>query len=365
MADNRPMTRRSLMPMVVVLLAACPRSGTFDGGVADDAGPSDDGPSAADVGVTCTYEEGGGANPTNDCADELECVIVTGDGAFNPGFLLPIWQDQFTTYDNQAGTSAGSCSPVGAATAPVPCPTGTEELLLVDLSMCVHTCTQPQECGRGDYTCDVRYFSVGDVGAAPICVRKCGLDIPDCVRSGMMEGQDGSLVPALALQDLTGESQCDVETGICAFVDQHGVAGPGEECTATEQCEPGMMCLQGPLLAALNPGANPNGPGFCALPCAPDDNDPSAPCQGSPAAGSGFVCQPAGTMNLGFDALIMVDLETGTLYQGGGFCFHQCELGVDGNCDAVEGTTCSSFDDATFDAAWIQVPMCLPPAVGR
>ncbi|MCC7073121.1 MAG: hypothetical protein IT383_17495 [Deltaproteobacteria bacterium] len=353
---------RSLM---VMLCAACPRTGEFDGGVADDAGPSDQGPSAADIGTACTYQEGGGTNPTNDCADELECVIVSGDGAYNPGFLLPIWQDQFTTYDNEAGTSSGSCSLVSSATAPVVCPAGTEELLLVDLSMCVHTCSQPQECGRGDYTCDVRYFSVGDVGAAPICTRKCGLDIPDCVRSGMMVGQDGSLVPALALQDLTGESQCDVDTGICAYVAQHGVAGPGAECTATEQCEPGMMCLQGPLLAALNPGANPNGPGFCALPCAPDDNDPSAPCQGSPAAGAGFVCQSAGSLNLGFDPLIMVDLGTGTLYQGGGFCFHQCELGVDGNCDAVDGTSCGSFDEPTLDAAWNQVAMCLPPAVGR
>lgn len=358
--------RRSLLlsPALALLLAACPRTGEFDGGVGDDAGPDDTGPSAADVGTPCTYQEGGGANPTNDCADGLECVIVTGDGAYNPGFLLPIWQDQFTTYDNAAGTSSGFCSVV-ASLAAARCPNGTEELLLANLSVCVHTCAQPQDCGRGDYTCDVRYFSVGDVGASPVCTRRCGLDVPDCVRSGMMVGGDGSLMPALALQDLTGESQCDTETGICAFVAQHGVAGPGEECTATEQCEPGMMCLQGPLLAALNPGADPNGSGFCALPCAPDDADPSAPCQGSPSAGAGFVCQPAGSMNLGFDPLIMVDLESGNLFQAGGFCFHQCELGVDGNCDGVQGTACSSFDEGTFGAAWNQRSMCLPTAVGR
>ena len=333
----------ALLAAALPVVTGCPNVGEFDGGVGEDAGPEDTGPSAADIGTPCTYVEDSGQTPTNDCADGLECVIVTSDGAYNPGFTLPIWQDQFTTYDNSAGT---------------------EELLLADVATCVHTCSQPQDCGRGDYTCDVRYFTVGDVGAAPVCVRKCGLDVPDCVRSGMMVS-GGTLVPALAMQDLTGESQCDVETGICAFVLQHGVAGPGEPCTATEQCEPGAMCLQGPLLAALNPGADPNGPGFCALSCAPDDNDPSAPCQGSPSAGTGFVCQPAGSMTLGYDPLIMVDLESGNLYQGGGFCFHQCELGVDGNCDAIDGTACSSFDEGTFGAAWNQRPMCLPPAVGR
>jgi hypothetical protein len=236
--------------------------------------------------------------------------------------------------------------------------------LLADVAVCVKPCSQPQDCGRADYTCDVRYFSVGGIGAAPVCVRKCGLDVPDCVRTGMMTAQDG-LTPALAIQDLTGESECAVDTGICTSVAQHGVAGPGEPCSNTEQCEQGMMCLQGALLAALNPAADPNAPGFCALPCAPDDQDASAPCQGSPLAGTGFVCQPAGAMNLGFDPTVMVDLSSGTLYQGGGFCFQQCELGVEASCDAVNGTACGSFDEATFGAAWNQRPMCLPPAVGR
>ena len=346
------------------LLMACPNTGEFDGGVGEDAGPDDPGPSAADIGVPCTYEEGSGQSPTNDCARGLECVIVSSDGAWNPGFALPIWQDNFTTYDNGAGTSSGFCSLVGSLAAPPVCPAGTEELLLANVATCVRTCSPPQDCGRGDYTCDVRYFSVGDVGAAPVCVRKCGLDVPDCVRSGMMVTQEG-LMPALAAQDLQGESQCDTETGICTFVAQHGVAGPGEPCTATEQCEAGMMCLQGPLLAALNPAADPNGAGFCALPCAPNDQDPSAPCQASPVAGAGFVCQPVGSLNLGYDPLIMVDLETGNLYQGGGFCFQQCELGVESNCDGVNGTVCASFDEPAFGAAWNQFPMCLPLAVGR
>lgn len=374
-ADNAPMTRPAVFVLPLVLVAAaagpaCDGDGTFDGGVGPDAGPGGGGPVLADIGTPCVYE-GDGKNPTNDCPSGLECFIVSRDGAYSTGLALSAWEDQLTIY-NADGTDTGYCTLIGDLATPPACPAGSVlKVFSPDVTACLRTCSEAGDCGRVGYTCDVRYLDVIDLQSGqPLktCVRGCGIDVPDCVRSGIVQNPNDpqQLLPVLAFQDLAGESQCEVDDGVCEFVAQHGTSGPGEPCTATEQCEAGSVCMQGLVLAAvLSPATplDPNGPGFCASPCTPvadpANEDPQSNCSPS------YICQPAGALTLGFPETIVMDITSGALDVRGGFCFHQCAEGVDSTCDAIPGTGCGSFDEEAAADVYIGTPMCLPDALLR
>jgi hypothetical protein len=359
--------------MVLALLVgvlpgtACDGYGEYDGGVIPDGGLRDAGPTGADIGTPCTYRYDG-QNPTNDCPAGLQCFIFTADGEYTTNLALPTWEDQFTLY--KGDVDEGYCTLIGTLARPPACPAGSVlKVFSTDITACVRTCSQPADCGRPGYTCDVRYYDVIDGESRPIktCVKECSFDVPDCVRSGIILNPQNQqqLIPALAFQDLAGESQCAVEEGVCAFVTTHGTAGPGEPCTRTEQCEAGSVCLQGPILAAvLSPAVplDPDAPGFCASPCTPvldPQGDPGSNCS------FGYVCQAAGNLTLGFPFTTVIDLRSGGLDLRGGFCFHQCVGGIEGACNPIPGTGCGSFDELAADDDWNGVPMCLPDAIRR
>lgn len=367
------MTQNAVRPLVLmVALAAgvsCDGDGTFDGGVGPDAGPGSGGVRLEDIGTPCVYR-GDGKNPTNDCPSGLKCFIVTRDAVFDTGLALSAWEDHLTVY-NADGTDTGYCTLIGTLATPPACPAGSAlKVFSPDVTACLRTCSAPADCGRVGYTCDVRYLDVIELTTGrPLktCVKGCGIDMPDCVRSGIVQNPNDpqQLLPVLAFQDLAGESQCAVDEGICVSVTQHGTSGPGEPCTATEQCETGSVCIQGPVLAAvLTPATplDPAGPGFCASPCTPVDpaqQDPQSNCSDS------YVCQPAGNLTLGFPGTIVMDVNSGALDVRGGFCFHQCAEGVDSSCNAIPGTGCGSFDEEAAADAYIGIPMCLPDALRR
>lgn len=320
-----------------------------------DAGFDPNSITAADIGIPCVYDRADpNRNPAEDCKTGLACLIVTR--GLPSGLELPIWEDHFTVYGT--GSDVGMCTPQGTFANPPSCPAGTVlKLLFSDVAICVRTCDNPSDCGRADYTCDARFFDTDE----SLCVRKCSLDVPDCVRSGIIEQppQSGQLIPALAFQDLAGDSQCNVDEGICEFVGQRGVAGPGEPCSRTQDCESGSACLQGPLLAAtLRTAIDPAAPGFCASPCTPAE-DSQSNCS------VGFVCQAAGELNLGFAAPgpFAANLENGVVDGRGGFCFHQCELNVESACGPFPGTECGSFDGVAAGDTWNGITQCLPDAL--
>lgn len=369
-ADNEAMRRVLLsaglaLANVLTACAACDGPSSFEPEL-PDAGGGGDVVTAADIGTPCVYDFADpNKSPASDCKTGLACLIFTSDNEFTSGLELAGWDDQFTVYGSAA--DVGMCTLQGTLANPPLCPSGTVfKLLFPDVAICVRACSTPADCGRADYTCDARYFDT----AASLCVRKCTLDVPDCVRSGIIEEPPGSgqLIPALAFQDLAGESQCNLEQGVCEVVLQRGLAGPGEPCAQTADCEAGSACLQGPLLdATLATNLDPLAPGFCGSPCTPVDasQDPQSNCS------VGFVCQAGGNLNLNFNLLSIagvpgpfaLDLSSGLVDGRGGFCFHQCGAFVESACASFPGTACGSFDEAAANVPWNGLSQCLPDAL--
>jgi hypothetical protein len=351
----------------LLLLTGCPgTSGTFDGGIFPDAGPGVAPITAADIGTRCEYRYDG-ANPTNTCGAGLSCLIYTLDGAYlpnprgsNANFTLSVWEDQFTVYRADE-VDEGYCTLLGTWQQPPSCPVGTQlKLFSTNLAACVKSCSQPADCGRSDYyTCDVRYQDV----SGPVCVRKCGLDVPDCVRSGQFQRPNGPIAMHLDVADLTGSSYCDVGSGICAGNPGQGFVGPGQICNSTLDCGPDTVCLQGQLLQAINPNLPGNAPGFCGQPCKYFPADPLAG-----GCAPGFACQPGFTFGHGDPAdvnledangFLLVNFGAGDSFlEAGGFCFPDCQANG-GNCAPYPGTQCGAANPATFGYAWNQVSMCL------
>lgn len=349
--------------MVVATGASCEGPSEF---VPDppDAGVDDDVVTVLDIGVPCSYDfnNPSPASPSNQCKRNLTCMISTRDGAITSGYELPGWEDQFTTYGETA--DLGFCTLKGTYANPPACPAGTElKLLWSDVAVCVRSCGAPADCGRADYTCDARFLDLG-----PSCVRKCTLDVPDCIRSGITESApgNGELIPVLDFDDMSGASQCNVESGLCEFVNQHGVAGPGEPCNSSQDCAEGSgACMQALALdALLATDVDVNGPGFCASPCTPvadpTQQDPQSNCT------VGYVCQPSGHgLSINFDFLggPFVRASSGAIDARGGFCFHQCELGVESACAPFPGTQCGSFDEVAANGEWNGITQCLPDPI--
>jgi hypothetical protein len=347
--------------LVVLLFSACPPngSGSFTGGNEKDAGPGDGGTDLSAIGSRCVYDPSSGESPTNTCPVGLQCLIVTRDFAFTSGMALDVWEDHFSIYQPD-GTDEGYCTLVGNLNSPPVCPIGTVGKLFTGGTIaCLRTCSAEGECGRSEYTCDARYLDLVDAtGAKASCVRRCGLDVPDCVRSGVIQNPaaPNELITVLAQEDLTGLSTCG-EGGVCAFLNQRtGGSGPGEPCVTSDDCDLGSTCYQGPLLAAVL-GSDAQAPGFCASPCFPG--------LGADACTTGYACQTAGSLSLGFDNTLIVNMQSGAVSQAGGFCFFTCEAGVAGNCDSVPQSECGQIDEDLLSTQWNGASMCLPDSVRR
>ena len=151
-----PMARALLFALLV--MEGCPKnSGSFDP-VKPDEGSTQPGPTANDIGATCSYFRDGagpGPNPTNTCPPNLglSCLIFTRDGAYTSGLALSAWEDQFTLYSSHPGDSSnrftdeGYCTLMGSRAAPPECPVGTiRKLLSPDVEVCLRTCTTPASC---------------------------------------------------------------------------------------------------------------------------------------------------------------------------------------------------------------------------
>ncbi len=372
------MMRTSLRPLAALFATlafslGCPGgSGGFDGGIFPDAGPPVVGPTAADIGTKCEYMNDG-ANPSNTCAAGLSCLIVTFDGLYVPfpasnttqNFTKHIWEDQFTIYRDD-GVDEGYCTLIGTLAAPPACPAGTElKVFDTNLAVCLRSCSQGAECGRAGYTCDTRFFDVG-----PTCVRGCTLDFPECIRSGQLQRPNQPEVIALHLyaSDLAGSSYCDVPSGTCQANPGGGLAGPGEPCNDTRDCQVESVCIQGDLLEAVNRQLPANSTGFCAQPCKPNAEQPLDPASG---CRTGFACQAGFTFGHGNPYDPNLEDANGFLLfnppqsylEAGGFCFPDCQGGTGGNCDTFPGTTCGAPNTATFGFPWNQVSMCLPDSL--
>lgn len=329
-----------------------------------DAGIDDAAITVLDIGTPCSYDfnNPSAVSPSNQCKNNLTCMIFTRDALVNPGFDLPGWEDQFTTYAETE--DIGYCTLKGTYANPPACPAGTSlKLVWSDTAICVRDCSTASECGRADYTCDARFLDVG-----PTCVRKCSLDVPDCIRSGIIEAppQSGQLVPVLDFDDMQGASTCNVSTGQCEFVQTHGSAGPGEPCITSADCAAGSgACIQALALDALliDTDINLDGPGFCASPCTPVDPnvaDPTSNCT------VGYVCQAAGNLNINFNLIggpFVVSQQTGAVDARGGFCFHQCVEGVEAACAPFPGTQCGSLDETAVSDNWNGITQCMPDSI--
>ena len=367
-ADNAFMLRVSVVAvpfLVFVAGASCDGPSEFTP-KPPDAGTDDNTViTVLDIGTPCTYDFNNPSevSPTNQCKNGLTCMIFTRDGLVNGGFDLPGWEDQFTTYAETE--DVGYCTIKGTFATPPSCPAGTTlKALWSDTTICVRQCASAADCGRSDYTCDSRFLDL-----PPSCVRKCSLDVPDCIRSAVIEAPPGSgqLAPVLDFDDMQGASTCNANTGVCEFVEVHGTAGPGEPCTTSADCAAGSgACIQALALdALLATDIDLGGPGFCASPCTPVDPnqfDPQSNCT------TGYVCQPAGNLNINFQLIggpFVVSQQTGAVDARGGFCFHQCVEGVEAACAPFPGTECGSFDQTAaggpeIGAVWNGITQCLP-----
>jgi hypothetical protein len=335
--------------------------GNFDGGIEEDAGTVET-VTAADIGTLCTYVSGSGQNPTNTCANrQLQCLIRTFDGAYTPfagavqRLANSVWEDQMTVYRPEPNAQnefidEGYCTLIGSWTQPPACPVGTElKLFTGDIAACLRTCTASAQCDRSGYVCDRRYLDTLN----STCVRACGFDVADCIRSGVLTTQaDPTKIGSyLASQDFQGESYCEVSTGICQFNTFAGNVPPGMPCDDTRDCAGDQLCYQRNVLNT------PDGSkGFCGLACAPN---PNAPLEGCP---TGYACQAG--FQFGHSPFALKDIVTGQDLSAGGVCLPEC-ASVATSCSAFQGTTCAQIDTAVFGAGWNGVSMCLLPELAQ
>ncbi len=350
----------ALLPLVA--LSACPPTG-FTPDDPDAGPPDDDVITADDIGVDCAYD--GATNPTNQCKQGLECVIVTSDGAFNTlGMNLPFWEDQLTVTRPNNGGEVGYCSLVGNATAPPTCPVGTILKLFSSsgspdgfAATCLKPCTASAQCGA-DRVCDPRFLDDGAGATIGFCVSPCRADLSHCVRSGVLQtGQ--AIATSLFFGDLSGESSCDLQTGLCAASATNGTGSDGAPCTSSSQCETGRACYQANL---FNADADPTALGFCAKRCTVVQQAGGGPVQGS--CDPGEACQGGLSfgyvpVNENFLGMLVVD-QTGAFATREGICLDICTEGV---TECVAGTNCDAIDGSVMGIAWNNVEMCAPDRI--
>lgn len=366
---------RSVVTLALALASGCSAgSGGFDGGVLPDSGPLPTGPTAADIGVRCEYDASTQENPSNTCPAGLSCLIVTWDGLYVPfpasnptqNFTKHVWEDHFTIY-RPDGIDEGYCTLIGTWDNPPLCPVGTElKVLDTNMAVCLRSCGAPGDCGRAGYTCDRRFLDVG-----PTCVRGCTVDYPECVRSGQLLRPNQQNVFELHLEasDLGGSSFCDVGSGVCQGNPGGGAVGPGEPCADTRDCMAGSVCVQGDLIASVNPNLPATSPGFCGQPCKPDPDDPLAGgCTQGFACQAGFVFGHGNPYDKNLEdanGFLLFNSLSGAFLEAGGFCFPSADA-TGGVCDTFPGTAEGRPSAQTFQAsmggspwAWNQVSMCL------
>ncbi len=362
----RAFARPVITAALFAVLAACtPSTGKFDSTKRRDAGfTTIDVVTAADIGTKCVYDPATGDNPTNDCPRGLDCMIVTRDGVFNTAAMaLDMWEDQYTFYRDD-GLDEGYCTLIGNWDAPPFCPAGTTLKHFQNSSAaCVKECVTTADCARDGYVCDLRGF--GDLAfagaeATNTCVIGCSLDYPQCMRTGTTPLQAGGAITHVAAQDLTGGSVCNLTIGICEPATHQGsFAGPGEPCVDTNDCDHGMVCIQGPLYQNGGLGT----PGFCGAPCKPSTENPESCgiagyiCQAGFLFGFGDPVEPTVGNGVGLPTLDLSTLEAG---EAGGWCFHTCTAGAVDTCANFPGTSCGSANQTLFGAAWNGLSMCLP-----
>lgn len=365
------------MGMALWMSACIPAVGTFDGVILPDGGtPAIPTLSAADIGTECAYDPNTGINPTNDCKQGLTCLIYTADNVYIPfprgaarNYTMSVWEDQFTLYLPD-GLNEGMCTLVGSWQAPPTCPLGTSlKFLATDLAVCVRNCQSAADCARPGYVCDARYLDLG----GGQCVRGCTFDVPDCVRSGHLilqqQGQNGEVTQApvafyLAVNDLAGDSICEVSTGTCQANPGAGIRGPGEPCASSQDCVRGTVCIQGEVLRSLDPGLPSTTQGFCAQPCKPSAQQQftGGGCNAGSYCQAGFTFGHGNPLSeQGNQPFSVVELPDGIPLEAGGFCFAGCE--ADPTCASHLGTRCGAADPALFGYPWNQHSMCLPPAL--
>jgi hypothetical protein len=361
-ADNGVMRFALALLAPAFVLTACPPSGfTPDD---PDAGFADDTIDAADIGVPCVYDPATGGNPTNQCNPGTECVIVTRDGRFNTlGMTLPFWEDQLTVAAGDV--DIGYCSVVGSAVAPPQCPVGTILKLVSSgvpgaggfAALCLKPCSVSAECGS-DRVCDARYIDDGTGGTIGFCVSPCVSDLNHCVRSGVLQIDDqGSLGTALFFGDVSGESVCNDQTGICEAANKNPAGIDGAPCASSSDCATDLACYQAQVFS------DPPDIGFCAKRCTVESPEGARPEQGSCSPGE--ACQPGLAFgynpNAQFAGMLVVD-QTGAFGTREGICLDICVEGLD---ECVDGTVCGAVDGGVTGQTWIGVEMCTPPAIAE
>jgi hypothetical protein len=365
LADNGPVAVRALLPFLLLLAlpfaaaGGCDDEGTFDGGFIPDGGPPPGGVDPADIGKPCVFSAAIGENPANQCANGLECMMVSRDGVINTlGLAIPAWEDQFTVQNND-GSDTGYCTLVGNLQNPPQCPAGTQAKIFTSFAApdgravaCLRTCNASAQCPRSGDVCDPRFLDDGAGATTGFCVKSCQTDIPDCVRLGQFQVENGSLIPAMLLDDIQGGAVCDRSTGFCADALQKGTGSHGTPCTDGTQCAPGLACYQAPLF-----GGQASELGFCAARCAVDPQDGNF--QGTCPVGT--TCQPG--LHLGFPEMIVITSDFQSLDSAVGVCFQRCSTGNLNSCDAFAGTQCRQADQRVMGAPWNNIAQCLPPQV--
>lgn len=295
----------------------------------------------ADIGTVCTYNPmQPNKNPTNTCPKAgMTCLINTSDGNYGYGNLLYESIPLYSRYLPD-GSEEGICTLLSHPGANPPlCPEGT---VLVKLSTghhyCTRACRSSADCQRDGYVCDYRFMdatsynpNTGEASPLPlkICAPSCQADLLYCTRTFLLPDGSGGEWLMVYEGDLRGSRQCQPSSGLCEDVVTTGVLFVGQNCTRTEQCQAGLICINGSLFS-------PNeGDGFCTRYC-----DVNAQRQNPP--------QPTGC-SVGEGCEYFLDI---------GYCFTDC---VSNMC--ASNQICSTAD--VYRAGlrpgqeWIS-PRCVP-----
>ena len=380
------------MAMAMAWTTGCPPPGRFDPDT-PDAGAIEEGISADDIGVPCTFDPQSSANPTNQCRGGLECVFVPRSvranalAGFPPngddntlGMLLPVLEDHFTSY-NDDGTDTGFCSLVGTLEQIPLCPLGT---VLKGFSSsfpggialtCIKPCEVSAECNSGQ-VCDARYFDEsgytstnGEVlpaqpaGTLGYCVRPCEVDFPDCARTGFapIDAAGVNFSSQVDALDATGGRICNAGSGLCTARQGTGSGLDGDPCNSSADCVVESVCIQQDA-RGFRPA---DGVGYCARRCYVDSR---TGLTGS-CANQQDLCQPG--LTYGYDVLPLFDPlgdyiddlpsfdEGGPSRAANGVCFDRCAEGF----ACREGLVCESVDAEAMQAAWNGQFMCIPEEI--
>ncbi len=373
--------------IVVVANSACPGNGGFTPNE-PDAGFIDEGITAADIGVPCTFDPNSGENPSNQCAGGLECVFVSRDvrvralrgeplnGNDNTlGMLLPVLEDHFTVY-NADGTDTGFCSLVGTLERIPQCPLGTllkgfRSPATAGISLaCIKPCNVSADCNAG-LVCDARYFDEtgytlqnGQLllaepnGTLGYCVRPCEVDFPDCTRTGFaVFDSAGNIESQVAAIDVMGGRICGA-SGVCETRVGTGTGVDGDPCLSSGDCAAASVCVQQDA-RGFRPA---DGVGYCAQRCFVNSET------GVNGTCGNDLCQPG--LTYGYDVLPGFD-PTGTFNDLlptftdstskaiNGVCLDRCVQGQ----ACRDGLECAAVDSQAMQAEWNGQFMCVPEEI--